>query len=86
MKILNMIKRLLTAPKHIFLDCLELILLAVIAEAFCLCKRDQLTYFQLLLTIIAIISITNLIIYFHKHCLERDWDIVYKLDKTKQQL
>ena len=37
---------------------------------------------------VAIISITKLMPYFHKHYIEREWDIMYDLltDRTKQQL
>ena len=82
---MDIINRLLTAPKHIFLHCLELIILAIMAETFI--KRDQLTYFQLLLLIDAIISLSKLKVYFHKHYLEREWDTAYRLlsNKTKKQ-
>jgi len=64
-------------PKFLFHKSLELILLAIMAETFI--KRHQLTYFQLMLLIVAIISLSKLKVYLHKHYLEREWNTAYRL-------
>ena len=76
---ITMIRKVETIPirKRILLNCLELIILALMVETFI--KRDQLTYFQLLLLIVAIISLSKLKVWFHKHYLERECDTAYLL-------
>lgn len=83
---MNMINRL-PKPKFLFHNCLELTQIAMMAETFRKSWSGQLTYFQLLIPIVAMISMATLIEYFYKHYLEREWDIVYDLltDRTKDQ-
>lgn len=85
-KVGNMIKRI-PKPKYTFHKSLELARFAIMAESFMQWRRGQLASSQLLLPIVAILSISKFIEYYHKHYLEREWDIVYELttDKTKEQ-
>ena len=83
----NDITRLLTAPKYIFHKSLELVRFAIMVELYMQWRRgEKFTYCQLLPPIVAIISLTKLMIYYHKHYLERELDTAYYLcNETKPQ-
>ena len=82
----NMIKRI-PKPKFLFHKSLELIRFAIMAESFMQWRRGDVTYSQLLPPIVAVMSISKLMTYFHTHYIEREWDIGYDLqtDRTKDK-
>jgi len=83
---MGMIGRMSTKPKCTFCTILEQVRFAIIIETFLQWRRGQLTsYFELLPSIVAEISLTKLIKFFHRQC-EKD-STAYRLvsDKTKQQ-
>lgn len=83
--IIDMIGRLLTAPKQVFYGSLTKVWLIILIITLFGFLASKLTYLQVIPPIIASISISMFASHFYKHYIKRDWEIAISLCRHGHQ-